>query len=88
MYFSKHHCLNKILLCIRLNYQRMVGFHSSKLVNKNNLKYVVTTPIFYVNAAPHIGHLYTSVMADAISRWKKIEHLDTLFSTGIIYICQ
>uniref|UniRef100_A0A182Y774 Methionine--tRNA ligase, mitochondrial n=1 Tax=Anopheles stephensi TaxID=30069 RepID=A0A182Y774_ANOST len=32
----------------------------------------VTTPIFYVNAAPHIGHLYSSVIADAIHRFNQI----------------
>ncbi|BDD58549.1 methionyl-tRNA synthetase [Monascus purpureus] len=32
--------------------------------------YYVTTPIFYVNAAPHIGHLYTMIIADVLKRWK------------------
>lgn len=31
--------------------------------------YFVTTPIFYVNAAPHIGHLHSMVLADAITKW-------------------
>ncbi|ERF76550.1 hypothetical protein EPUS_05823 [Endocarpon pusillum Z07020] len=31
--------------------------------------YYVTTPIFYVNAAPHVGHLYTFVLADILKRW-------------------
>ncbi|CAL8070315.1 unnamed protein product [Orchesella dallaii] len=34
----------------------------------------VTTPIFYVNSRPHIGHLYTSVIADAYHRFQKIRH--------------
>ncbi|XP_013097578.2 methionine--tRNA ligase, mitochondrial [Stomoxys calcitrans] len=34
--------------------------------------YYVTTPIFYVNAAPHIGHLYSAVIADAICRYQKL----------------
>ncbi|CAK9441573.1 uncharacterized protein LODBEIA_P54410 [Lodderomyces beijingensis] len=34
--------------------------------------FYVTTPIFYVNAAPHIGHLYSMLMADARSRWEQM----------------
>ena len=32
------------------------------------MKYYLTTPIYYVNAAPHIGHAYTTMVADAIKR--------------------
>ncbi|XP_312573.5 methionine--tRNA ligase, mitochondrial [Anopheles gambiae] len=46
----------------------------------------VTTPIFYVNAAPHIGHLYSSVIADAIHRFNQItcpaESGNCFLSTG------
>ncbi|PKY02113.1 methionine-tRNA synthetase [Aspergillus campestris IBT 28561] len=34
--------------------------------------YYVTTPIFYVNAAPHVGHLYTMVIADILKRWRTL----------------
>ncbi|KAI9369928.1 putative methionyl-tRNA synthetase [Aspergillus egyptiacus] len=34
--------------------------------------YYVTTPIFYVNAAPHVGHLYTMVIADILKRWRVV----------------
>ncbi|XP_073963513.1 methionyl-tRNA synthetase, mitochondrial [Choristoneura fumiferana] len=46
--------------------------------------FYVTTPIFYVNAAPHLGHLYTAVVADAIQRFEKLTHPDCniIFSTG------
>ncbi|KAK5972416.1 Methionine--tRNA ligase, partial [Trichostrongylus colubriformis] len=33
----------------------------------------ITTPIFYANAAPHIGHLYTAVLSDAAHRWQKLK---------------
>ena len=36
--------------------------------------YCITTPIFYVNAPPHIGHLYTATLADAACRWQKLKH--------------
>ncbi|CAH1967738.1 unnamed protein product [Acanthoscelides obtectus] len=43
-----------------------------------------TTPIYYVNASPHIGHLYSSVIADAAQRWQRILEKDStvVFSTG------
>jgi len=42
----------------------------------------MTTPIFYVNGAPHIGHAYTSVMTDVVARWHRMEGHSTLFLTG------
>jgi hypothetical protein len=45
-------------------------------------KMLITTPIFYVNAKPHIGHLYSALIADALSRWKRLKGKETLFSTG------
>ncbi|XP_037944036.1 methionine--tRNA ligase, mitochondrial-like [Teleopsis dalmanni] len=39
---------------------------------KSNGSFYVTTPIFYVNAAPHIGHLYSAVIADAICRYQNL----------------
>lgn len=34
----------------------------------------VTTPIFYVNASPHVGHAYSMILADAIARWHRIRY--------------
>ncbi|MGQ9845045.1 MAG: methionine--tRNA ligase [Caldisericia bacterium] len=45
-------------------------------------KFYVTTPIYYVNDEPHIGHLYTTTIADIIARAKRKMGYDTLFSTG------
>lgn len=42
----------------------------------------VATPIYYVNAEPHIGHLYSTVLADAIARWQHIRGQKVIFSTG------
>ncbi|KAF8537056.1 tRNA synthetases class I (M)-domain-containing protein [Trichophaea hybrida] len=44
--------------------------------------YFVTTPIFYVNAAPHVGHLYTTVIADVIKRWQGLLGRKALLCTG------
>ncbi|KAI8743669.1 methionine--tRNA ligase, mitochondrial [Biomphalaria glabrata] len=42
----------------------------------------ITTPIYYVNAAPHIGHLYCSLLADVLSRWNNFKGIQTFVSTG------
>ena len=42
----------------------------------------VTTPIFYVNDKPHIGHLYTIFLADAVKKWLVSERDDVLLITG------
>ncbi len=41
-----------------------------------------TTPIYYVNAKPHLGHAYTSIAADVSTRFKKMQGFDTFFLTG------
>jgi methionyl-tRNA synthetase len=45
-------------------------------------KFYLTTPIYYVNARPHIGHTYTTIVADAIARRKRSLGIDTWFLTG------
>ncbi len=45
-------------------------------------KFYVTTPIYYVTAAPHIGSLYTTVLADAVARWNQVLGKETFFLTG------
>ena len=44
--------------------------------------YYGTTPIYYVNAEPHIGHAYTTIVADVVSRYHQIAGRDTFFLTG------
>ena len=45
-------------------------------------KFYLTTPIYYVNARPHIGHTYTTIVADAIARYKRMRGFDVTFLTG------
>ncbi len=45
-------------------------------------RFYVTTPIYYVNDAPHIGHAYTTVTADALARWHRLLGEDVHFLTG------
>jgi methionyl-tRNA synthetase len=47
-----------------------------------NPTYFVTTPIYYVNGAPHIGHAYTSIAADVLARFKRLDGHDVFFLTG------
>ncbi len=42
----------------------------------------ISTPIYYVNGAPHIGHAYTSIAADVMARWKRLDGYDVFFLTG------
>jgi hypothetical protein len=44
--------------------------------------YYITTPIFYVNAAPHVGHLYTMVLTDILKRWQVLKGRNALLLTG------
>ena len=45
-------------------------------------KFYITTPIYYVNAAGHIGHAYTTVVADALSRYHRIKGDRVFYLTG------
>ena len=44
--------------------------------------FYVTTPIYYVNDVPHIGHAYTTVAADVLARWRRLWGDDVVFLTG------
>jgi len=45
-------------------------------------KFYVTTPIYYLNAEPHIGHAYTTLAADVLARYKRAKGFDVRFLTG------
>ncbi|EFX04667.1 methionyl-tRNA synthetase [Grosmannia clavigera kw1407] len=44
--------------------------------------YYVTTPIFYVNSDPHVGHMYSMVLADVLKRWQTLQGRRALLCTG------
>ena len=48
----------------------------------NNNSFFVTTPIYYVNDSPHIGHAYTSIACDVIARFNRLNGKKTMFLTG------
>ena len=45
-------------------------------------KFYLTTPLYYVNDKPHIGHAYTTILADVIARYHRIMGDDVYFLTG------
>jgi methionyl-tRNA synthetase len=45
-------------------------------------KFYVTTPIYYVNDRPHIGHAYTTILADVLARYHRLLNIPTWFLTG------
>ena len=48
----------------------------------DNKPYYITTPIYYVNDSPHIGHAYTTLACDVLARFKRLDGFDVKFLTG------
>jgi methionyl-tRNA synthetase len=46
-------------------------------------KFYITTPIYYPSGKPHIGHAYSTILADVICRYKALMGYDTLMQTGM-----
>ena len=47
-----------------------------------NKSYYITTPIYYPSAKPHMGHAYTSIIADFFARFKRMDGFDVHYLTG------
>ncbi|KAL2870877.1 methionine--tRNA ligase MSM1 [Aspergillus lucknowensis] len=63
--------------CTSCKVTRSAAFRTSRRYattsgEASNKPYYVTTPIFYVNAAPHVGHFYTMVIGDVLKRWRTL----------------
>lgn len=56
---------------------------NTKLKIDMSNKFYITTPIFYPNAKPHMGHAYTTVMADILARYRRLKGDDVYFLTGV-----
>ena len=50
--------------------------------NPQSQKFSLTTPLYYVNDVPHIGSAYTTMVADAIARWLRLQEKEVLLITG------
>ncbi len=58
-----------------------MNIHRTSLTMNTKTQYH-TTPIYYVNAKPHLGHAYTSIAADVATRFRQMDGYDTYFLTG------
>ncbi len=47
-----------------------------------NKIFYITTPIYYVNSLPHLGHAYTTIVADALARFYRLQGYEVFFLTG------
>lgn len=65
-------------MSFRILFAKQTNFFSLR----KSFSSTVTTPIFYLNSDPHIGHLYTLVLADCIARWKSFQGDNVIFTTG------
>ncbi len=45
-------------------------------------KFYLTTPIYYTNGLPHIGHTYSTIVCDTIRRYKRMRGYDVIMTTG------
>ena len=61
---------------------RNEGFERISTFSNDFTSFYVTTPIYYVNDAPHIGHAYTTVLADVLARYHRLFEEETFFLTG------
>lgn len=52
------------------------------MIQNSNKKFYVTTPIYYVTARPHLGSLYSTLLADVVTRWNQIQGKKVFFLTG------
>ena len=53
-----------------------------RIANLSKQTFYLTTPIYYVNDVPHIGHSYTTIAADVLARYKRMKNYDVFFLTG------
>ena len=52
------------------------------MTGSDKKRFYVTTPIYYVNDKPHIGHAYTTLACDVLARFKRLDRFEVMFLTG------
>lgn len=70
MHDSMHHRSSRPLICGRSRREILLE------------RFYITTPIYYVNAKPHLGHAYTTIIADTMKRFQQMMGKETYFLTG------
>ncbi|KAK3776360.1 hypothetical protein RRG08_059147 [Elysia crispata] len=85
MFLRYHHkCLSWSTTLTAKKFLRkfLQSYQTRNSSSSNSKPYFITTPIFYVNAAPHLGHLYCCLLADASARWQTLKGRPSFFTTG------
>jgi len=59
--------------------ERLIFWYNNAIMRK---KFYITTPIYYVNDKPHIGHAYTTIAADVLARYYRQKEYDVFYLTG------
>jgi len=54
-----------------------------RAVHSLSKKFYITTPIYYVNAEPHLGHAYTTIVADVLNRFHRLLGEESYLLTGL-----
>jgi methionyl-tRNA synthetase len=67
--------------CVRLQVAIFERYRGTVPHDSSN-RFSATTPIYYVNAKPHLGHAYTTIVADAVARWHRLLGEDVHLLTG------
>ena len=52
------------------------------MTGSDSRRFYITTPIYYVNDKPHIGHAYTTLACDVLARFKRLDGYEVMFLTG------
>ena len=58
-------------------------YTSSLMTHAAPTRFYITTPIYYVNDRPHIGHVYSTTVADVLARYRRLAGDDVFFLTGV-----
>ncbi|KAM9376429.1 methionine--tRNA ligase, mitochondrial isoform 1-T2 [Pholidichthys leucotaenia] len=78
--FRLHQRPTLVAVEARWKHQRRTA--STTEPTRDDKSFFITTPIFYVNASPHLGHLYSAVIADCLHRYKLLRGFNSKFTTG------
>ena len=81
MGFTENFQAYEFSIVVCLQYHWLKGIRKADLMSKGS--YAFTTPIYYVNAAPHLGTAYTTIAADAVARYQRMNGYDVSFVTGM-----
>lgn len=68
---------------MQFSYKSAIKLCFTIIIDEMTNKFFITTPIYYSNDIPHVGHMYASLICDISSRYKRLLGYDVKFSTGV-----